>query len=84
VQPWSAEPYTQLALLDEERGDIDGALANLQNAEQRDSEDWRLPLIEARLQARRGNGPAARMAMQRARSLSPLLPIFNSTPPSQG
>jgi hypothetical protein len=84
VQPWSAEPYTQLALLDEERGDIDGALANLQNAEQRDSEDWRLPLIEARLQARRGNGPAARMAIQRARSLSPLLPIFNSTPPSQG
>lgn len=84
VQPWSAEPYTQLALLYEERGDIDGALANLHSAEQRDSEDWRLPLIEARLQARRGDGPAARTAMQRARSLSPLLPIFNSTTPSQG
>lgn len=84
VQPWSAEPYTQLALLDEERGDIAGALGYLRLAEQRDSEDWRLPLIEARLQSRRGDGPAARLARERAQSLSPLLPIFNATGPSQG
>jgi O-Antigen ligase len=78
VLPWSAEPYTQLALLDEARGDVDGALAQLRKAEQRDSEDWRLPLIEARLQQRRGDRHAARTAMERAQSLSPLLPIFNS------
>lgn len=79
VLPWSAEPYTQLALLDEAQGNIDGALANLRSAEQRDSQDWRLPLIEARLQQRRGDGQAARAAIARARSLSPLLPIFTST-----
>ena len=27
VQPWSAEPYTQLALLEEQRGDFQQALA---------------------------------------------------------
>jgi tetratricopeptide (TPR) repeat protein len=84
VLPWAAEPYTQLALLDEARGNINGALANLRSAEARDSEDWRLPLIEARLQTRRGDGPAARAAMERARSLSPLLPIFNTQRASQG
>jgi tetratricopeptide (TPR) repeat protein len=84
VLPWSAAPYTQLALLDEARGDVDGALRYLRSAEQRDSEDWRLPLIEARLQQRRGDGQAARTAMERARSLSPLLPIFTASGRNQG
>jgi hypothetical protein len=72
VQPWSAEPYTQLALLEEQRGDVDQALADLSKAEERDSEDWRLPLIEARLQQTRGDVSAARKAMERARQLSPM------------
>jgi tetratricopeptide (TPR) repeat protein len=72
VIPWSAEPYTQLALLEEQRGDIEGALRNLREAESRDSEDWRLLLIEARLQTRRGDEPAARMALERSRALSPM------------
>jgi hypothetical protein len=72
VEPWSAEPYTQLALLEEERGNIPQALADLRKAESRDSGDWRLPLIEARLQQRRGDGPAARIALERAHTLSPL------------
>jgi hypothetical protein len=84
VLPWSAEPYTQLALLDEQRGDIDGALANLRSAEERDGEDWRLPLIEARLQKRRGDGRAARLAIRRAQRLGPLLPIFNTSEAHRG
>jgi tetratricopeptide (TPR) repeat protein len=72
VMPWSAEPYTQLALLEERRGDIEAALRNLEEAKSRDSEDWRLPLIEARLQARRGDELAARTALQRSRALSPM------------
>jgi O-Antigen ligase len=72
VQPWSAEPFTQLALLEEQRGDVDQALADLREAEERDSEDWRLPLIEARLQMTRGDQSAARMALERARQLSPM------------
>jgi hypothetical protein len=72
AQPWSAEPYTQLALLEEQRGDIPSALAALQQAEERDSEDWRLPLIEARLQLKRGDQAASSSAIKRAQGLSPL------------
>jgi tetratricopeptide (TPR) repeat protein len=78
VQPWSAEPYTQLALVAEQRGDLDAALRYLEDAERRDSEDWRLPLIEARVQSRRGDEGAARTALERARSLNRLLPLLTA------
>jgi hypothetical protein len=72
VQPWSSAPYTQLSLLEEQRGDIPGALTALRQAEERDSEDWRLPLIEARLQLKRGDQAASSRAIKRAQGLSPL------------
>jgi O-Antigen ligase len=71
VQPWSAEPYIQLSLLEEQQGDISSALANLRQAEQRDSQDWRLALIEARLESRRGDQVASVRAFVRAQQLSP-------------
>ncbi len=37
IQPWSAEPYTQLALLEEDRGDFPAALGYLGQAQDRDS-----------------------------------------------
>jgi O-antigen ligase len=76
VQPWSAEPYTQLALLEEGRGDFDAALARLRQAEARDAEDWRLPLIEARVQRERGDRLASREAIERARALNRLWPTL--------
>jgi tetratricopeptide (TPR) repeat protein len=82
--PWSAEPYTQLALLEEQRGDFQQALSYLSSAEARDSDDWRLALIEARLQAERGNGPAAGMALDRAHRLSPFSPLPFGGVASQG
>jgi hypothetical protein len=71
VQPWSAEPYIQLSLLEEQQGNISSALANLRQAEQRDSQDWRLALIEARLESRRGDRVASVKALVRAQELSP-------------
>jgi hypothetical protein len=71
VQPWSAEPYIQLALLEEKQGNLSGALANLNQAEQRDSEDWRLALIKARLESQRGDQVALVRAILRAERLSP-------------
>jgi O-antigen ligase/polysaccharide polymerase Wzy-like membrane protein len=71
VQPWSAEPYIQLALLEEKQGNISGALTNLNQAEQRDSEDWRLALIKARLESQRGDQVALLRAILRAEQLSP-------------
>jgi hypothetical protein len=74
VQPWSADSYTQLALVEEARGNYDAALSYLKRAQQRDSDDWRLVLIEARLQAERGNDTAATSAYVRAQYLSPFTP----------
>jgi hypothetical protein len=72
VQPWSSEPYTQLALLESERGDLGRALSYLRGARARDPDDWRLWLIEASLLSRTGDGPAAHDAFTRAESLSPV------------
>jgi hypothetical protein len=72
VTPWSAEPYLQLALLKEQQGDYEGALSELRQAESRDSEDWRLPLIESRLQVERGKRGASLLALKRANELSPM------------
>ena len=72
IEPWSSEPYTQLALLDQQRDDFAAALANIDRAKQRDSEDWRLLLIEVSLQQQSGDPAAAQAAYRRAESLSPL------------
>jgi hypothetical protein len=71
VQPWSAEPYIQLSLLQEQQGNFPAALANLRQAEQRDSQDWRLAVIKARLEFRRGDHAATAQAVARAQKLSP-------------
>jgi hypothetical protein len=82
--PWSAEPYTQLALLEEQQGNFSDALGYLRDAQDRDSSDWRLALIEARLQRKVGDAQAANAAIERARNLSPRLPIFQTTGSTQG
>jgi hypothetical protein len=71
VTPWSAEPYVQLTLLERDAGNPDQALQLLKEAESRDSEDWRLPLIEASLQSQRGDTQATRAALARSAALSP-------------
>jgi hypothetical protein len=71
VTPWSAEPFIQLALLEGDAGNLDQAFDRLKEAESRDSEDWRLPLIEASLQSRRGDTQAIRAALERSEALSP-------------
>ena len=82
VTPWSADPYLQLALLREKQGDYEGALRELRQAESRDSEDWRLALIESRLQGERGKGEASVLALKRATELSPM--YFELIQPQQG
>jgi tetratricopeptide (TPR) repeat protein len=72
--PWASAPYTQLALSQEDRGFYAKALADIKEAEARDADDWRLLLIEARLQTRNGNAAAAETALRRARANSPFFP----------
>lgn len=72
VTPWSAEPFIQLALLEGDAGNLDQALRRLKEAESRDSDDWRLPLIEASLQSQREDPQAGRAALERSAAfLSP-------------
>jgi O-Antigen ligase len=71
IEPWSAKPYTQLALLEEQRGDFPAALGYLRQAQDRDSEDWRLYVIEARLHRRSGDTAAGLAATARAELFSP-------------
>jgi hypothetical protein len=72
VQPWASEPYTQIALLEEQRGDLPGALTALREAQERDPDDWRLYLTQARLEHERGDNAATTQAIKRAQGLSPL------------
>jgi hypothetical protein len=71
VTPWSSEPFIQIAILEKDFGSLDQALRRLKEAESRDSDDWRLPLIEASLQAKRGDAQAASSALERSAALSP-------------
>ena len=81
VQPWSLRALHAAGAAGEADGNFDQALGDLRQAEQRDSEDWRLPVIEARLQSARGDGAAAQIRLRRASALSPvsLLPIIYSS-----
>ena len=72
VLPFSPEPYVQLALVEELRGDLDRAVERLRQAQRRDTEDWRLALIEVRLQTGRGDEAAAQTAYERAGELNNL------------
>jgi hypothetical protein len=72
VQPWSSEPYTQIAELEIQRGRITQALSDLRQAEDRDSKDWRLLAIEVSLLQRRGDLVGAGSTFERAQALSPL------------
>jgi O-Antigen ligase len=76
IQPWAASPYLQLALVDEQRGDLTAARLWIAKAIHRDSIDWRLWLVAARLETKHSDLAAARRSLLRAESLNPRSPLF--------
>jgi hypothetical protein len=76
LEPWSPRPRLQLALLEEQAGELPAARAALEEAIERAPEDWRLWLIAARLETRLGRIDEARAALARARELNPRSPLF--------
>ena len=78
IRPWAASPWLQLALVREELGDLREAESAIGRALDRDSSDWRLWLVRARLETKLGDVPAARASLRRARSLNPRSPLFNA------
>jgi tetratricopeptide (TPR) repeat protein len=78
IQPWAASPYLQIALVREQSGQLPEARQAIQDAIARDSADWRLWLVKARLETKGGLIEAARESLDRAKELNPRSPLFSS------
>ena len=76
VQPWAATPHLQLALVEEQFGDLSRAHAWIEAAIERDPSDWRLWLVKTRIETSAGRIADARGSLARARELNPRSPIF--------
>ena len=78
VQSWAPDPWLQLALVHEQRGELEAARTAIRRATAREDreEDWRLWLVLARLDTKLGEIAEARRSLQRAISLNPRSPLF--------
>lgn len=76
AQPWASSPLVQRSLVDERAGAYDAAIAELRAAADRAPMDWRIQLILARVEARRGNAEAALAALAEAKRLRPASQFF--------
>lgn len=72
LQPWAAEPWLQLGLVQEVAGDLDGATTSLAEAVDRAPESWRIWAIAARVELRKRDFAAADQAVGRLEELIPL------------
>lgn len=70
-QPWAATPVVQRALVEERQGRLAAARGDLLTAQRREPENWRHPLILARVTAELGRPREALAAYRRARALRP-------------
>jgi tetratricopeptide (TPR) repeat protein len=75
IAPWASSPYLQLALVAEQANVLDAAYAHISEAIERDPTAWRLRIVAARIDARRGNVRAARDQLAEARRLNPRSPL---------
>lgn len=76
IQPWSATPYLQLALISEAAGDLPRSRIWIGEAVERNRRDWRLWLVAARIEAKLGRTHAAERSLRRAIALNPRSPLF--------
>jgi hypothetical protein len=76
LQPWAASPYLQLALVEEQSGDLPQARRSIAAAIRRNGSDWRLWLVSARLETESGRIPSARRSLERAAALNPRSQLF--------
>ena len=60
LQGWAASPHLQIALVEEQMGDLPAARRSVADAIERDGSDWRSWLVSARLEAKSGSRAAAR------------------------
>jgi len=70
-QPWASSPHLQIALVEEQANDLPAAQRAIGAALDRDSSDWRLWLVAARIDARAGDNAAASRELAHAKRLNP-------------
>jgi O-antigen ligase len=78
LEPWAATPYTQLALVHEQTGQLDDARRWIDEALERNPSDWRNWLIAARVQTKAGDVDDGRRSLTRAIELNPRSPLFRT------
>ncbi len=71
LQPWDAEPRTQLALVYEQAGDYQRATEEIAEAIERAPEEYRLHLLAARMASESGDDEASSAALLEALRLNP-------------
>lgn len=79
-EPWAATPRLQRGLVAEAAGDLPAARADIVDAMKREPENWRLPLLLARVEAELGRPSAALRQFRRARRLRPKAAVFQTLP----
>jgi O-antigen ligase len=77
VEPGSALPRLQQALILEQAGDYRAAVAEASAATERETKNWKNWLVLSRVQAEAGNSKAAVASYRMARSLNPTSPLFD-------
>lgn len=81
AQGWSATAWSQRALVLEEMGRPQAALASIRAAEAKEPYNWRWPLVESKLLVALGEPTAAAEALRRTERLRPYLGIFGRESP---
>lgn len=74
IEPWAASPYVQLGLLAELQGEYRSAEKSLTDAIERESRNWQLYFLRARIRREAGDGVAARADLEKAMRLNPRAP----------
>jgi O-Antigen ligase len=82
LEPWATTPLLQLALVDEQGGNIGGAQVEIARALKRDRANWQLWYVAARIERKLGERERSRRSLERAASLNPRSPLVS--PAAQG
>jgi O-antigen ligase len=78
VQPWASTPYLQLALLEEQQGDLGQANRHIEDALERDRSDWSTWLVAARVQTKAGFIRRGRRSLRQAERLNRRSQLFEA------
>lgn len=71
IEPWATSPQKQLGLLAEREGNYPAAIDHLDQAIDREEDNWLLYYLRARVENAAGDGSAAHADLEEARRLNP-------------